>query len=356
MFHSKSGKWMRTWGAVCVLIAVLAASSVFGSASALARQDVLRIGIDTIETEIDSISEDGDVSGLNIDLVEAVAGNMGYTVEWTSVDDPEIDARILPYQGPRVLEDYVLSMPYLISDHLYYKYANVRVNLNRDTPVGFISSSEPDEGDYYFTSHADGFNALIEQEIELFGANALAAGWFFEANQDISAEVEIYTTIAEMDQMYSLLVPVDNAALTEEFNASLTAIVDDGTYAEIFQQWTGLEVPDLYMEHMQFIAGTFYVQGELLDAFINMLTLPSEEIGPTVEHISTDVLPAIETMSVPGSAAARNAQDELLSYAEALLSALEGWEKGDADFNDINNATSARFDFENAMTEIVSVR
>lgn len=225
--------------------------------------------------------ENGEATGFEVEVVEAIASELGYDVEWIKTEFsgivPGVSAKKFDFAASGItgwmeadspgrvalrprLEQVSLTRPYFL-----YSSALVTTDPN-------ISSVEDLEEGMVVTLTAGGTSFLhwaMEElpsrgvEIQLMRDNATTYSALSAGRVD--ATIDVRTTAEEAARQnedlyvgddipallggYTLAVSPDNLGLLDALNSSLGNIIDDGTYETIFKKYhPDKDIPELPSE------------------------------------------------------------------------------------------------------------
>ena len=89
-----------------------------------------------------------------------------------------------------------------------------------------------------FPSIDDAYNALVSGQVDAVFNDLGASADAVESKEGLEI-VETFPT----DELYGIVFPEDSP-LVEPVNEALQTVKDDGTFAEIYDEWFGEEVPE----------------------------------------------------------------------------------------------------------------
>lgn len=211
----------------------------------------------------ESQASDGSLKGFDIDLMNAIGEAAGFTVEFESLpfdgiipalQAGTIDAAISAMTiTPERAETVSFSRP-------YFKAGLAIAVQDSTTDVTSLESLEGKRiAAQIGTTGASKANEIPGAEVRTFDSAPLALQELSNGNVDAvinDAPVTLYAikeggltglkVTGELltEEFYGIAIPKDseNVAL---INEGLTTIIEDGTYAEIYQKWFGEAPPDL---------------------------------------------------------------------------------------------------------------
>ncbi len=222
-----------------------------GALAEIQRRGVLRVGLDASFPPFESMAENGQIVGLDVDLARAVAADLGVQVELVNIGfDGLYDALLarrvdlvisgLPYD-PRWTKDVAYTHNYFNAGQVLLARADEPAITGVDDLAGRTVAVE-------WGSQADMAGRKIEGitlHREATAAEALAALFSGQAAAAIvdgvtaagvvSAEVRSVTYLT--DEWYAAAVPIDSRELLAAVNQTLARLKDSGEMMEIQRQW-----------------------------------------------------------------------------------------------------------------------
>ncbi|MBM7572575.1 basic amino acid ABC transporter substrate-binding protein [Aquibacillus albus] len=224
---------------------------------------VLQVGTDAAFAPFEYM-EKGEITGFDVDLLEAVMAEAGYEYElkntgwdplFASLDTKSIDLGISAVTiDEERKESYDFSVPYFESTHMIVfnegtditsaeDLNGMRVGVQNGTTgqsaAEKILGKNSDNISKYETT-AVAFMALTNGDVQAVVTDNVVANEFVKNNPN--ANVEAITDEDNFDsEFYGLIFP-KGSELVEDFNEALTTVIENGTYEEIYQEWFGSEV------------------------------------------------------------------------------------------------------------------
>jgi ABC-type amino acid transport substrate-binding protein len=210
--------------------------------------------------------EGGDEKGFDVDLAEAIAQELGLTVEWRRADFDTIFTAVAAGQFDMVAaastiteeRDQVVDF----SDPYYNARQSLAVN-TQETP-DIDSTDAIGEGHVIGVQKGTTGRDWAKENLEPQGAEIRTFTSITDAFRDLEAGrltgiindepssqeivkdltgVEVVEAI-DTGEHYGLAFSPDNPDLRDAVNGALEKLIEDGTYAEIFGQYfPGVEVP-----------------------------------------------------------------------------------------------------------------
>jgi len=233
---------------------------------------VVRVASDTDFAPYDFKDEYGNVTGFDIEIMDAIGEDQGFKVvnysdRWEEVfinlDNKSRDmiAAAVPY-NPERDRKYLLSDPYapLPSTILYLDKSKNITSLNdlSDLKVGVLSETVQYD---YFSSDEIKVKS-VEPYITIFAAiQAMAQGEVDVVAEDVGALRYIMRNFPDLEPKYFdyedihadsaykvLVVDKDQPELLDKINAGLKSIKENGTYAMLTTKWFGEDLTQAVSE------------------------------------------------------------------------------------------------------------
>jgi ABC-type amino acid transport substrate-binding protein len=210
--------------------------------------------------------EGGDEQGFDVDLSEAIAQELGLQVEWVRADFDTIFTAVAANQFDMVAaastiteeRDQVVDF----SDPYYNARQSLAVNTEKTPDVA--STDDIGEGHTIGVQKGTTGRDWAKENLEPQGASIKTYTSVTDAFRDLEAGrvtgvvndepssqeivkdltgVEVVEAI-DTGEHYGLAFSEDNPELRDAVNQALAALIEDGTYAQIFEQYfPGVEVP-----------------------------------------------------------------------------------------------------------------
>ncbi len=231
----------------------LAAASFSTAACA---EDVLRVGTESAYAPFE-FTQDGQLVGFDIDLMNAVAKEMGATVEWVQMPFDGLIPAILTSQVDMAVASFTVteerakrvdfSSPYYRSgitfviraaDQSKYPHTESLRGKTLCAQLGSVSAMKAEE---FSPGNVKTFNDAYAGYLELKsgGCEAMVndrpVNLYFMASQGSEGMYEI-DELLDAENM-AMVVPKGNDELLEKVNTALQALRDNGTYQQIYDKW-----------------------------------------------------------------------------------------------------------------------
>ena len=224
-------------------------------------EDVWKVGTEAGFPPFESVGDDGELVGFDIDLFNAIGEKSGKTIEFENLpfdslipalQGGTIDAAI---SGMTITEEREQTVDF--SDP--YFNAGLAIAVKEDTAD--IKTLDDLEGKKIAvqigTTGADTANGVPDAEVTTFENAPLALQELSNGNvdaviNDAPATLDAIATgnipgidvVGELltEESYGIAMP-DGSENVETVNAALAEIKADGTYAELYRKWFGAEPP-----------------------------------------------------------------------------------------------------------------
>ncbi|MBF2076755.1 MAG: basic amino acid ABC transporter substrate-binding protein [Synechococcales cyanobacterium C42_A2020_086] len=253
---------------VCVLLVAACStdaptSEAVSPAADPAAVPVLRVAVNPAFPPFEFKAADGSLQGFDIDLINAIGGTAGFLIDF---DELSFDDLIRNLYGGQV--DVAISAITINRDRServafsrpYFKSGLAIAIREADTDItAFDSLNGKRVGVERGTTSELKAQTLVNADVKRFASapqalQDLAAGRLDAVIND--APVTLYAiqsgSVSGLklldpllsEEFYGIAVPKDSPYL-EPINAALTTLIDNGTYAQIYQRWFAAEPPPL---------------------------------------------------------------------------------------------------------------
>lgn len=236
---------------------VLALAMMLTCVSALAADYV--IGTDNPFKPFEWIDENGALVGFDVDLMEAVAADQGFTVEWQPVgwDSAIAGCQSGQYDGmiagasitdERKANGWIFSDGYFSASQSFAVAAGSAVATLEDLKGMIVVTKIGTESNTYAMSIAEtyGFTVFtVEDDATMY--QAVAGGQadacvndtpILNANIAAGVPLQILENSANEGAQYGFAVfSPDHQDLVDKFNAGLATVVENGTYDELIAKY-----------------------------------------------------------------------------------------------------------------------
>ena len=206
-----------------------------------------------------------DYEGFDIDLINAVADEMGLEIE---IQDQPFEVILAGQQGrfdlsiaattikPARENRVDFSDPYFEASQSLLVATDSDIksvdDITSDTVVG---AEDTTTGETYANEETDGevrsfagineaFTALDNGQVDAV-INDLPSS--ASAVEDSGGELEIIQEFPT-EELYGIVVPEDSDPLVDAVNEALATVKEDGTLDEIYQEWFGTDAPETVLE------------------------------------------------------------------------------------------------------------
>jgi len=229
----------------------------------MAALEVVTVGMNAEYPPFEFVDESGEVAGFDVDLMRALAEEAGFEVEFVNtrwdgifvaLQSGEFDAvasaatiteereEIVDFSNPYFNAGQMIAVPEDQAGEISTPedLVGLRVGVQAGT-TGDIAISE-----------VEGVEVVRYDEITL-AFQALGAGDIDAIVNDGPVSADIISKNPELgvvlvgdpftDEFYGIAVQPDLPELLDTINQALEAIITDGTYAEIYENWFGIEPP-----------------------------------------------------------------------------------------------------------------
>ncbi len=206
-----------------------------------------------------------DYEGFDIDLINAVADEMGLEIE---IQDQPFEVILAGQQGrfdlsiaattikPARENRVDFSDPYFEASQSLLVPTDSDIesvdDITSDTVVG---AEDTTTGETYANEQTDGevrsyagineaFTALDNGQVDAV-INDLPSS--ASAVEDSDGELEIIQEFPT-EELYGIVIPEDSDPLVDAVNEALATVKEDGTLDEIYQEWFGTDAPETVLE------------------------------------------------------------------------------------------------------------
>lgn len=251
---------MKNFVRIAVMLALLVS---LGLVVPVGAQDdgVIKIGTNAEYPPFESVDDDGNIIGFDIDLMDALAADAGLEIEYVNtrwdgifvaLSEGEFDAvisaatiteereEIVDFSDPYFRAFQAIAVSEALADEVVgvEDLAGLRVGVQLGTT-----------GDAYATDEVEGievvrfdeitlaFQALAEGDIDAIINDGPTSEDIIANNPDIGA---VIVGDPLSDELYGIAVNPERSDILDALNASLANLIADGTYAEIYEDWFGV--------------------------------------------------------------------------------------------------------------------
>ncbi len=246
-----------------LIVSLVAVSGCSSSAPAPApggEEKILKVGSDIAYAPFEYFNEKQEATGFDIDLMTAIAEDMGYKAEFETAAfdglipslqagkyDCVISAMTITEERGKVVkfsDPYFSAVQYIAfkKGEKYEKLADLagkKIGVQLNTTGQFAVEDAGLETQKFDTT-PDALNALLIGGVDVVVADNQPVLSFIEANQ--ASDIESVTA-DPADEFYGIAMKIDNTELADKINATLKKFKENGKYAEIYSKWFKGEIP-----------------------------------------------------------------------------------------------------------------
>ena len=269
----RGSRWARLAAVTTVLLVAAACreeaptdgASPGGPAFSTLQEGTLQVG-SCLDYQPFEFMQGGDEKGFDVDLSEAIAQELGLQVEWVRADFDTIFTAVAANQFDMVAaastiteeRDQVVDF----SDPYYSARQSLAVNAEKTPDVA--TTDDIGDGDTIGVQKGTTGRDWAKENLEPQGAEIRTYTSVTDAFRDLEAGritgiindepssqeivkdlsgVEVVEAI-DTGEHYGFAFSPDNPELRDAVNEALATLIEDGTYAQIFEQYfPGVEVP-----------------------------------------------------------------------------------------------------------------
>lgn len=224
---------------------------------------VLKVAVDPAFPPFEMKAADGTLTGFDIDLINAIGGNAGFIIDFDEMSFTDlirslyagkVNAAVSAITINRDRSEKVsFSRPYFKSGlAIATPAANTditsletlqgkRVGVQQGTTSELKAQVIPDVKVEPTASAPDALQALADGKVDAVINDAPVIAYTIKSGS-ISGLKMLEPLLTE--EFYGIATPKDSPYL-EKINAGLTAILSNGTYAQIYKKWFAMEPPQL---------------------------------------------------------------------------------------------------------------
>jgi lysine-arginine-ornithine-binding protein len=228
---------------------------------------VVTVGMNAEYPPFEYVDEDGNIVGFDVDLMNAIAEEAGFDIEFVNtrwdgifvaLQSGEFDVvasaatitdereEIVDFSNPYFNAGQTIAVLESRADEISSvdDLAGLRVGVQAGTT-----------GDIWASENIPGVEMVRYDEITL-AFQALANGDIDAVFNDGPTSADIIAQNPEMgavivgepvtNEFYGIAVQPDQPELLDTINEALAAIIADGTYQEIFERWFGTQPPEMF--------------------------------------------------------------------------------------------------------------
>ncbi|HOB33142.1 MAG TPA: basic amino acid ABC transporter substrate-binding protein, partial [Verrucomicrobiota bacterium] len=228
---------------------------------------VVTVGMNAEYPPFEFVDEEGNIVGFDVDLMNAIAAEAGFDIElvntrwdgiFVALQSGEFDAVASAATITEEREEIVdFSNPYFNAGQMIAVREVDAADISTpDDLAGLrVGVQSGTTGDIWASENIPGVEMVRYDEVTL-AFQALAAGDIDAVFNDGPVSAEIITQNPEMgvvlvgepatEELYGVAVQPDLPELLDAVNEGLQAIIDNGTYRDIFMEWFGTEPPEMF--------------------------------------------------------------------------------------------------------------
>jgi len=235
-------------------------------AAAQEEDGVLLVGTDAAYPPFEFTDENGEIVGFEIDLLNAIAADAGFEVQFvnaifdtifTALAEGEFDMVMSAATITEEREEIVdFSDPYFNAGQSIVVRADLaetvatpedlvglKVGVQRGTTGAEYASNIEGIEVSEFDDITIAFQALKNGDVDAIINDDPVSADILANNPDIEAVI-----VGEplTDEFYGIAVQSGNTELLDSINTSLANIIASGQYAEIYMEWFGKEAPSMF--------------------------------------------------------------------------------------------------------------
>ncbi|MEL6263064.1 MAG: basic amino acid ABC transporter substrate-binding protein [Cyanobacteria bacterium J06626_6] len=225
--------------------------------------NVLSVGTEPAFPPFESVNDSGELEGFDIDLMNAIGEKAGKTVEFNSLpfdglipalQGASIDAAI---SGMTITEERAATVDF--SDPYFKAGLAIAVTEGAADIKTLDDLNGKKLAVQIGTTGAETAEGVPDAEVSTFDSAPLALQELANGNVDAvindapatldaiaTGNIPGITVVGELltEEFYGIALPQgsENVAV---INTALAEVIEDGTYAEIYQKWFGTEPPEL---------------------------------------------------------------------------------------------------------------
>lgn len=225
--------------------------------------NVLSVGTEPAFPPFESMGDDGELQGFDIDLMNAIGEKAGKTVEFSSLP---FDGLIPALQGASI--DAAISGMTITDERAetvdfsdpYFKAGLAIAVADGTTDIQTLDDLEGKRIAVQIgTTGAETAEGITDAQVSTFDSAPLALQELANGNADAvvndapatldaiaTGNIPGITVVGELltEEFYGIAMPKGSEDV-EVVNTALAEIIEDGTYAEIYRKWFDAEPPEL---------------------------------------------------------------------------------------------------------------
>lgn len=225
------------------------------------------VGTNAEYPPLESVDENEEIVGFDIDLMRAIAEDAGFEVEFVNtrwdgifvaLSEGEFDAvisaatitdereEIIDFSDPYFVAGQAIAVSVDLAETVATPedLVGLRVGVQLGTTGDEYASAIEGVEVVRFDEVTLAFQALGEGEVDAVINDDVPSADIIANNPDLNA-VLVGDLLTE--EFYGIAVNPEKPELLDAINVSLANLVADGTYAEIYETWMGKEAPDMFL-------------------------------------------------------------------------------------------------------------
>ncbi len=262
--------------------------------------DIIVIGGELNYPPYEFLDDDGDYRGFNVDLMNALALEMGIEIKLVPMD--WVDAHISLQNGSI---DAISGMNYNESRMSLYAFSNEYL---KNSLVCFVKKNETEiigidslqghrvavqrsdsaayaladrgEIELVFVSDLDlAFDSLLKGEVDAVVGNKLTGLYIIQKNRNVD-KIKIVGNDINYTS-YGMAFNKDNIELKDRFNDGLNSLKKNGTYYNVYEKWFGKEIKPAWKGLLNILYGLSFVillSATLVILFIRLNSILKKEV------------------------------------------------------------------------------
>jgi PAS domain S-box-containing protein len=244
-----------------LILSILIVFFMFFSCGFTIGQRVLTIGGDKNFPPYEFVDDDGEYRGFNVDLMRAMAIEMGWEIklvpmDWieahTALQDGKIDAiQGMSFNNSRK-QYYDFSSSYLVNsltcfvrkDSSYIMKLNDlkgrRVAVQRSDSAAYILADVGEVEVIFFSDLNEAFVKLLSKQVDAVVGNSLSGMYFLQKSMVVDKVKVVGQELNETN--YGVAVRKGNEELVKDVDKAIERVRRNGTYQKIYEKWFGKEI------------------------------------------------------------------------------------------------------------------
>lgn len=242
--------------------------------------NILRLAMSGAYRPLSMTDADGNLVGFDADIATDIAERMGYEPELVQTEWTGIQAGLQTNKydlicgsmaiTPERLEAMFFSLPYYISGAQVYvrngiaSLDGIRIGVTESTTYENYIENHPDEFPdcevFRYDSEAQIVNAMNTDKIDGFVSDRIVGGFYiynYLIKEGGAGDIVPFGDLLYLEYL-GIAARKDSPDLILKVNDALKEMVEDGTYAEIYERWVGFDADidqlrESWTEYAEFI-------------------------------------------------------------------------------------------------------